>query len=394
MQQSFREKLKQPKRWLRSWIAVWVNGYPTRQMRVVGITGTDGKTTTCMLTYEILKEAKFNVGVVTTVGIKYFVDGKETFMEMGLHVTNPDAPVMQKLLKTMKDAGVKVAVLEVTSHRLAQLKTVGYNVEVGVLTNLTREHLDYHGTMDNYARAKLRLFMGVRYAVLNKEDEWFRFFREQIVKNSPQTKIIEYAKTSIKKISPRLGGEYNKYNISAAVEVASIFGVDLSVVEKVIQSFPGVLGRREEVENKLGIRMIVDFAHTPNALEKLLISLRDEMGKKGKLILVFGCTGERDRGKRPEMGLVAEKFADEVVVTADDPRSEDLGEIYEQITLKTQKKFLRVDDRDEAILTAVKMANKGDVVVASGMGHEKTILIGKKEISRSDRAAFERVSLV
>lgn len=394
MQESFTEKLKQPKRWLRSWLAVLMNGYPTRKLRVIGITGTDGKTTTCMLTYEILKEAKFNVGVVTTVGIKYFVEGKETFMEMGLHVTNPDAPIMQKLLKKMKDVGVKVVVLEVTSHRLSQLKTVGYNVEIAVLTNLTREHLDYHGTMENYANAKLRLFNGVKYAVINIDDKWFRFFKDQIHKNSINTKIIEYGKTDLKRISKRLGGEYNKYNISAAFEVVKILGIDLKIVERVVENFSGVSGRREEVKNKLGIRMVVDFAHTPNALEKLLVSLREEMKSKGKLILVFGCTGERDKGKRPEMGVVAEKFADDVIVTADDPRSEDLGDIFEQITLKTKKKFLRIDDRDKAISEAVKMANKGDIVVASGMGHEKTILIGEKEISRSDLQAFERVSLV
>ncbi len=408
MQKSFTEQLKQPIRWLRSWGWVLINGYPAKRLTVIGVTGTDGKTTTCWLIYEMLKAAELSVGMITTVGIKYFLNGKETVMENALHVTNPDAKVVQAWFKKMADVGVKYVIMETTSHRLAQMKTVGYNTQIAVLTNLTREHLDYHGTMENYAGAKAKLFKNAKYAVLNKDSEWFEYFR----KISNRAKIVEYSKTDLRDINSKLSGDYNKYNIAAAKAVAEIVGVSTNTVAKVVKDFSGVPGRKEEVKNKLGIKMIVDFAHTPNALQQLLVSLKEET--KGKIILVFGCTGERDKGKRPEMGVVAKKFADEVIVTADDPRSEDLGEIYKEITkdvphpnpspnISTKShgyaagegdfKFLREDDRDKAIEMAVRMAKKGDTVVAAGMGHEQTMLIKGQEINRSDRAAFEKVGL-
>ncbi len=390
MQNSILEKIKQPFRWIRSWWCVLYNGYPAKRLKVIGVTGTDGKTTTCWLIYEIFKVAGYKVGMITTVGIKY----NDKVIDTGLHVTNPDAKVVQGLFKKMADEGIEVVIIEVTSHRLAQLKTMGYNTQVAVLTNLTREHLDYHGDMQRYAEAKARLFRRASYAVLNADDEWFEYFKAQIPVNNRQ-RIIDYAKTNIREISLALGGEYNKYNIGAAEAVAKIFDIKPGVVFDVVKNFSGVPGRRERVQNNLGIGMIVDFAHTPNGLEQLLKSLMAEKAPKAKLILVFGCTGERDKGKRPEMGLVAEKYADEIIVTADDPRGEDLGKIYSQIISKFESrnpKFIREDDRDKAIEMAVKMARRGDIVVAAGMGHEQTILIGKNENKRSDRVAFEKVA--
>lgn len=323
---------------------------------MIAVTGTDGKTTVVNLIYEILKAAGIKAGMISTIGGKI---GDQP-IEMGLHVTTPDEDVMQKLFKQMVDAGCTHAVIEVTSHRLAQNKTEGYNVKIAVLTNITHEHLDYHGTFEEYRRAKLKLFKGVKYAVLN------------------------YQRTRLKDINPALAGEYNKYNIGAAEAVAKILGIQYSVIGEVVKNFAGVPGRREEIKNNLGIKCIVDFAHTPNGLENLLKSLKG----RGKLILVFGCTGERDKVKRPIMGEIADKYADEVIVTTDDVRNEPQDKIYEQIVAGMKRKPLREDDRDKAIEMAVKMAKPGDVVVAAGMGHEKTQLIGKREIRRSDREAF------
>ena len=193
-------------------------------------------------------------------------------------------------------------------------------------------------------------------------------------------------------ISTSLGGDYNKYNIGAAVAVAKIFKIQDSIINKVIKEFKGVPGRREEIKLGQDFRAIVDFAHTPNGLKSLLESLRKET--KNKLILIFGCTGERDKDKRPIMGEIADKYADVVTVTTDDQRNESQDEIYKQIISKIQetrnKKIFREDDRDKAIEMAVEMAKPGDIVVAAGMGHETTQLIGKIERKRSDKEAFEK----
>lgn len=387
MEHTLLERCKQPFRWARSWFWVLWNGYPARNLRVIGVTGTDGKTTTCWLIYSMLQQAGLNVGMITTVGIKYVVSGKEVRLENSLHVTNPDAKVVHRLLRTMMNAGVDYVILEVTSHRLAQMKTVGYNVSIGVLTNLTPEHLDYHGTMERYAAAKARLFRAVKFAVLNRDSDWFEYFRTAC---PSFTKILPYSKTSLRKIPECLEGEYNKYNIAAAETVAEIVGVPIEARTKAVAEFAGVPGRREEVKNSLGIRMVVDFAHTANGLQQLLQSLKKP---HGKVLLVFGCTGERDKSKRPEMGKVAAQYADVVVVTADDPRSEDLGDIYAAIVSQVphpEKTFIREDDRDAAIALAMSKAKRGDTVVAAGMGHEQTILIKGSEIKRSDRQAFEK----
>lgn len=351
------EKFKNPFRWLRSWFWVIYYGYPARKLTVIAVTGTDGKTTVVNLIYEILRASGFKTGMISTVGGKI----NDKSIEMGLHVTTPDEDVMQKLFKQMVDAGCTHAVIEVTSHRLAQNKTEGYNVKIAVLTNITHEHLDYHGTFEEYRKAKLKLFKGVKYAVLN------------------------YQKTKLKDINSSLAGEYNRYNIGAAEAVAEILKIKKLITKKVVKNFAGVPGRREEIKMGQKFRCIVDFAHTSNGLKNLLESLRQA---QGKLILVFGCTGERDKEKRPVMGKVADELADVVIVTTDDVRNESQDEIYRMIVAGMKRKPLREDDRDKAIEMAVKMAKPGDVVVAAGMGHEKTQLIGKREIRRSDREAF------
>jgi len=377
--------------WVEGWWWVMWYGYPAKKLTVIGVTGTDGKTTTTTLIYEILKAAGKKAGMVTTVVAK--ID-RQT-VDVALHVTNPGARVLQKLLRRMADAGCTHAVLEVTSHGLDQHRVAGCNFEIGVLTNISHEHLDYHGTMEEYVAAKAKLFAGVKYAVLNQDDGWFSSFKSEISGYKNQ-KIVPYTKTAIQKISPALRGEYNSYNIGAAAAVGRILGVDESLIQKVIKSFEGVPGRREEVDMGQKFRCVVDFAHTPNALEKLLSSLREET--KGRVIVVFGCTGERDRAKRPVMGGVADRLADVVIVTSDDVRGEDQNTIARQIFGGMKNYELRVkkgslfaeNDRDKAIEMAVNMAKEGDIIVAAGMGHETTQLIGKTEVRRSDRGAFEK----
>ena len=354
-------------------------GYPAKGMTVIGVTGTDGKTTTCTLIYEILKAAGIKVGLVTTVGA--YIGDEET--DTGLHVTNPGPELLQPLLKRMKEAGITHVVLEVTSHGLDQNRVVGCNFKIGILTNITHEHLDYHKSMEAYREVKARLFHSTQYSVLNKDDDSYEY-----IKSKCGGQVISYEKTKLVEISPALGGDHNKYNIAAAVEVAKIFEVDNRVVSKVIRDFKGVKGRREEIEEGQNFRVIVDFAHTPNALEQTLKSLKAEKTQKTqRLIAVFGCPGKRDKSKRPLMGQAAIKYADRVIVTADDPRNEDLGEIFKQINVDAE----RIDDRREAIKSALKEAKAGDIVLLAGKGHEKSLAVGDKEIPWSDQETAKEI---
>jgi len=368
-------------------------GWPGKKLKVIGVTGTDGKTTTCTLIYEMLKLAGFKVGMVTTVGVKYKSLSSEVEFEKGLHSTNPGAEILQPLLKKMKDEGVTHIVLEVTSHGLDQNRVWGIDFCIGVLTNITHEHLDYHKNFDNYKQAKMKLFAKVKHCVLNRDDPSYEFFKSKV---EAKSEVIGYTKTKIKDISHALAGDYNKYNIAAAVEVARILKIDTAVINDVVKNMAGVSGRREEVKAGQPFRIIVDFAHTPNALEQLLESFKAELGSKkskikNRLILVFGCTGERDKEKRPMMGEVAARLADVVIVTSDDTRSESQDDIYDQIAkgfkgqdVKLNTKIFKENDRRQAISKAIGMAKAGDVVILAGKGHEKSILLGKIEYPWSD----------
>jgi UDP-N-acetylmuramoyl-L-alanyl-D-glutamate--2,6-diaminopimelate ligase len=353
--------------------------WPARKLYVIGVTGTDGKTTTCTLIYEILKKAGIRAGLLTTVGAKI---GNED-IDTGFHTTNPGPELLQPLLQRAVKNGITHMVLEVTSHGLDQNRVVGCNFKIGVLTNVTHEHLDYHRTLENYRRAKLKLFNNVEYAVLNEDEENFEFYKSHIT----DAKIYKYKKTKLQNISPFLAGDYNRYNIGAAEMVAKILGVE-TFVPLAVQNFSGVPGRREEVKAGQNFRLFVDFAHTPNALEQVLIQLRKET--RNKIILVFGCTGERDKTKRPMMGEIAERLADIVIVTSDDTRSENQDEIARQIMSGMKKKPIKENDRRKAIEMAVKAAKPGDIVLLAGKGHEKSILIGEKESPWSDTEEAER----
>lgn len=357
-------------------------------MKVIGVTGTDGKTTTCTLIYEILKLAKKPVGMITTVAVKWVKEnGSEITEEKGLHTTNPGPEELQPVLARMRDDGVKYVVLEVTSHGLDQHRVAGCNFYVAVLTNITHEHLDYHGNMEEYRNSKLKLFQfsSVRHAVLNQNDESFGFFQTRLPGFVQQS---AYTKSKIENVSPSLAGDYNRYNIAAAQAVASVFKIQEATVKKVVESFPGVPGRREEVKAGQNFRVIVDFAHTPNALDKILSQVKLELPEGKRLTAVFGCPGERDKSKRPLMGKAAVTRADRVIITSDDPRWEDMGEIFAMatsgMTNEEKAKTERIDDRDEAIRKAIEGAGEGDIIVLAGKGHEKSLAVQGVEIPWSD----------
>jgi UDP-N-acetylmuramoyl-L-alanyl-D-glutamate--2,6-diaminopimelate ligase len=385
--------------------------YPARKLKVVGVTGTDGKTTTATLIHKILVDAGKKAALISTVSAKI---GNEE-IETGLHVTSPDPWQLQKLLRHIVGKGFEYLVLEATSHGLAQNRLFGCNFIIGVVTNITHEHLDYHGTYQNYLEAKAKLFKNVRIAVLNRDDESYGKLRVKIQRYK-DIKIVSYGIKKRADFNPKnfpfrtkLPGEYNRYNCLATIAATSALGISESKIRESIADFKGVKGRMEEINLGQDFKAIVDFAHTPNALENVLQTLKSQLSPRPyplnpKLIVVFGCAGLRDVGKRPMMGEIAARLADLIVLTAEDPRTEDVNKIIGQIAVGCRRKrakernlnniyhlskgayFFRVPDRGEAINFAIsKLAHKGDIVVVCGKGHEQSMCYGTVERPWSDQ---------
>ena len=377
-------------------------GFPSRSLKVIGVTGSDGKTTTATIIYDILHQAGKKVALISTLSAK--IGGKE--VETGFHVTTPDPWLLQKLIKEIADKNFEYLVLEATSHGLAQYRLFGISIFVGVITNITHEHLDYHKSMDNYRRAKSKLFKQTKFAVLNKDDSSYPFLLDKAYRKS---KIVTYGLSSDSEYNPvsfpfvtRLLGQYNQYNCLAAIATTKILGIEDKIIRNCLKIFKGVRGRMEEIKAGQGFRLIIDFAHTPNALENALITLRKQLRGKGRLISVFGCAGLRDIAKRPMMGEISAKVADVSVFTAEDPRTESLEMIIGQMvegamktgatnmkdSNKTSKKgryFVIVPDRREAIRYAINLARRDDIIGIFGKGHEQSMCFGTREYPWDDR---------
>jgi UDP-N-acetylmuramoyl-L-alanyl-D-glutamate--2,6-diaminopimelate ligase len=405
--------------------AAWY-GFPTRSLTLVGITGTDGKTTTTNLLYSILRSAGIHTGMISTVNA---VIGEQT-LDTGLHTTTPDADEVQHYLAQMRDAGMTHCILEVTSHSLAQYRVDGIDVDVAVVTNVTHEHLDLHGSYEAYRAAKGRLFEMLsqpvaaerhkprlaRTSVLNGDDvfsfDYLRSIpaeRRLIYRLEPVTRERHDQSVRLLRVThepagmrlwvgtPRgelelwskLIGNYNISNILAAVSAAIALDVPGEAICNGVRTFQGVPGRMERIDLGQPFTAIVDFAHTPNALDQLLRALRPIT--PGKLIVVFGCAGERDVQKRPMMGRVAGETADVVVLTAEDPRREKLETILDQIEAgitASRAVVQRAPDRAEAIRLACSQAQPGDTVVSCGKGHEQSMCFGTTETPWDDRVAM------
>ncbi len=319
-----------------------VYGFPGRKLTVIGITGTSGKTSTAHLIYHLLKQAGFKVELISTVSAP------------GLHVTNPDPFVLQKMLRQLVNKGAKYLVLEVTSHGLDQYRNWGIKFKYGLITNITHEHLDYHKTFARYRQAKLKLL-----------------------------------KMSKVKVEFPPADDFVKANINAASAIARKMGIQQKVIDKAIKTFPGVPGRMEFVQTK-PFNVVIDFAHKPDALEKALQFLRPKT--RGRLISVFGCAGLRDRLKRPMMGEISSRLADITVLTSEDPRTEDPEEIIKQIKsgIKNKRQVYCQPDRQQAINFAIKLAQPGDTVALFGKAHEKSICFGKIEYPWSEYQAVRK----
>lgn len=379
-------------------IACRLYGSPTERLKLMGVTGTNGKTTTTYLAESMLKAAGKNTGVIGTISYR------KAGSEMSAVQTTPDAIDLQRMFKEMADAGVEFCVLEVSSHALELHRVYGSRFETCVFTNLSQDHLDFHGDMESYFNAKRRLFLEypVGTAIINADDPWGR----RLLVESTGKKLsygigqeadiiarelrVSMEGVSFTLLSPHgsfpmespLAGEHNVSNILAASAIALAAGIGISHIQEGAASLRGVPGRFQRVHEGQDFDVIVDYAHTEDALRRLLTAARKMCA--GRLIIVFGCGGDRDKGKRPLMGRAAAELGDLAVITSDNPRTEDPMSIIEQIEEglsgvgKSGVSYMVVPDRRDAIRRAVAAARPGDMVVIAGKGHEKYQIVGDR----------------
>ncbi len=395
--------------------------HPSHEMTLIGVTGTDGKTTTSNLIFEILLAAGLPAGVISTVNA---VIGDEV-IDTGFHVTTPTAPEIQRFLARMSVAGLTHAVLETTSHGLTQHRVTGCEFDIAVLTNITHEHLDEHGSFEGYRDAKARLFTGLAerpakpngvepLAVLNRDDPSFDYLSARVAVRKVAYSLrpgadvwaedIEHHPGGLRftargpwfcfPVDCRLMGLFNVSNCLAAI-AATVIGLHIApeAARRGIASLAGVPGRMEQINMGQPFIALVDFAHTPNALKQALLAARQMT--TGRVIVVFGSAGLRDREKRRLMAEVAAELADLSVLTAEDPRTESLESILEEMAQGARgrggvegRTFFRIPDRGEAIRQAVRMAQPGDLVMACGKGHEQSMCFGEVEYPWDDRVAM------
>lgn len=380
--------------------------FPSKKLILIGITGTDGKTTTANLIHQSLLNAGIKTGLICTLGVK--IGNQE--IKLGLHTTSPDSSVVQRLLRQMVDEGLTHAVVEVTAHALDQHRYSGCHFHITAITNTSHEHLDDFLNQAHYVNTKSKLFKNSDISILNRDDPSYKLILPKL-KHRPKTiSIIEKSDYQAKDIviSPKLlsfkvnnlffktnsAFHYQIYNILIAHAVLDQLHLDSKILLSTIKQFPEIKGRREEVKNNYKIRCLIDFAHTPAALQTTLNSLR--LQTTGKLIVIFGATGGRDPSKRPLMGRVVSEIADIAIITADDTRHELVENINLQIIsgIDTNRlnnhKFIYYDipNRQDAFNLAVKLSSPKDTIIACGKGHETTILHGKTEYPWSESEAF------
>ncbi len=388
-------------------------GNPSEKLRLIGVTGTNGKTTTTHLIEAILSTHGSRTGLLGT--IRYQV-GPE---KLPVLATTPEAPDLQKILKTMVNKEVAYAVMEVSSHALELNRVSGCDFDVAVFTNVTEDHLDFHGEFERYLAAKGKLFSQLggsfiknnkpRYAVINADDRNAFYFQRQATtqwitygidnpatvsaKNiSVKDEGVSFELVSpwgVKSFSLRLTGTFSVYNALAATTVALLEGVPLKTIKQALENIAGIPGRFEKIALGQDFTVIVDYAHTPDGLENVLQAVKGFA--EGKIITIFGCGGERDRTKRPVMGRIAGHYSDYCILTSDNPRGEDPWQIIEEVKAGLQEKksfgsgYSVQADRREAIKLGVELARPGDIVIIAGKGHEDYQIFADRTIPFSDK---------
>ncbi len=382
---------------------------PLEDMNIIGITGTNGKTTTSYLIESILRSSGRNVGVIGTIAYRF--SGRHIKADM----TTPESLELMKLLRDMADEGIRDVVMEVSSHSLSQGRVKDCPFKIAVFTNITRDHLDYHGSIRSYFDAKKRLFLEYdpEFCVINRDDPYGEILIKEIRKEKLVTygledadivaKDIEIDKEGIKaeillpdkekiKINSKLIGRFNLYNLLASVSACYLFGIGKDEIEEGVSKFGGVPGRMELIKNGDSPYVIVDYAHTPDALLNVIKTIKDIF--QARIITVFGCGGERDKGKREIMGRIAGSLSDLVIITSDNPRSEDPYSIMKQIekgVKSVSENYLLELDRKEAIRKAIEISKKEDVILVAGKGHEDYQIIGNKRIPFEDRGIVKEL---
>lgn len=387
---------------------------PSKDINLIGVTGTNGKTTVTHLIQKIMEENNEKCALIGTLGYK--LSSNDEYKE-AKHTT-PQPPELQRDLRLMADSKIKNVVMEVSSHSLEQKRVGCCDFDGAVFTNLTQDHLDYHITMRNYFKAKALLFENLKngaFAVINADDEYAKDFIAVVpsgvktltygVKNDADVKAVDVdfsidgAKLTVlfdgksEKMNLHLNGMFSVYNALAAFTAALAMGIDYKIIIKALENTKSVAGRFEIVSKKPLV--IVDYAHTPDGLENVLKAARELTPATSKLICLFGCGGDRDTTKRPKMGKIADELSDKVVVTSDNPRSEDPQLIISDImtgikTVDTQRIFVE-PDRGEAIKFLKSISNEEDVVVIAGKGHEDYQILKNETIHFDDREEARKV---
>lgn len=384
-------------------------GEPASRLRLIGVTGTNGKTTTAYLLKAILEAAGERTGLLGTVAYEI---GQRHLPSVN---TTPGPLELQRLLSQMVEQGLSWCAMEVSSHALDQGRLEGIWFDAAIWTCLGSDHLDYHQTLERYAAAKRRIFSSLRpqgYAVINADDAYGRLLLEEFAGRPAVSYGVEHpAMVSIRILScswegmevviespwgvipvrSPLVGRHNALNIAAAASATLALGIPPAAIRQALSEFSQVPGRMERIPNEAGLLVVVDYAHTADALRLVLLSLRELV--RGRLIVVFGCGGDRDRTKRPAMGQVASLLADEVILTSDNPRSEHPLDIIHQIKAGLVPGFQHahiVVDREQAITTALEMARADDGVLIAGKGHEARQVFDHITVPFSDREVVER----
>ena len=363
-------------------------GHPSKKLKIVGVTGTSGKTTIATLLYKISTELGYKTGLVSTVEN---IIGTE---KIPTSLTTPDSVTLTLLFRRMVDAGCEYAFMEVSSHSIEQNRVAGIPFIGGIFINLSQDHLDYHKDMEDYFQAKKKFFKMLgsdSFALSNADDTYGERMLEGIaakpslygienkdVKFYGQISKLDFSGLQLKfnqsEIRSKLLGKFNAYNLLAVWSACSLIGFDMDRVNKILENIQPPRGRFEHFTSASGVLAIVDYAHKPDALEKIFEAVKEVIGGNGKLISVFGCGGDRDPFKRPIMGKIGAQNSDVAIFTSDNPRSEDPDTIIEQMKADLSPddlmKVRTIVNRHEAIREAVKIAQKGDIILVAGKGHE------------------------
>lgn len=388
-------------------------GNPAKNLRVIAVTGTNGKTTVVNFLNEILKEAGYKTALFSTAVIEVAGERRINDLNRTVAVTAD----LMKFYRSAKKAGVDFVLIEATSHALDQHKLSTTPIEMAIMTNLTQDHLDYHKTMENYAAAKAKLFkLQPKYVVLNHDDEWFDYFNEfpagfqkitygknpeadaritrtKLFRKGTEVDMLIDHQTKLE-LATALPGEFNAYNLAAAVSAAYLLNVGLKDIVEGAANLEGIPGRFDRVEMGQPYDVVVDYAHTPDGYEKLLTAAKEIT--KNRVLLVFGSCGDRDKAKRPIMGEIAARLADRIFLTDEESYNEDPKAIRDQVYEGIERnhgaaKTLEIPDRFEAIKKALSVATRGDTVLITGMGHEMYRIVNGKRIPWNDAEAVKQI---